>query len=141
MILFQNTLFLKEFLASNSCFGLFSKIKRGLEQSFGEDFLHDFYIKIFLIKFSINWQSFNAIPYFFLKLSNKMCYKVLIQTVGDIINFKMFLGSSSKPMADREKKSGRQKDKNLNISRTKRAFQMKYKTFFIVFKGLSFDEK
>ena len=31
--------------------------------------------------------------------------------------------------------------KKLNISRTKRAFNMKQKTFFIVFEGLSLDEK
>ena len=33
------------------------------------------------------------------------------------------------------------KYKNLNISRTKRAFQIKQKPFFIVFEGLSFNEK
>ena len=37
-------------------------------------------------------------------------------------NFKIFLRSTSKAMADREKKRGRRKYKNLNISRTKRAF-------------------
>ena len=55
----------------------------------------------------------------------KMFYKVLIQTVNDVINFKIFLGSSSEAMADREKKRGRKKYKNLNILRTKRAFKMK----------------
>ena len=35
---------------------------------------------------------------------------------------KMYLESTSKAMADRDKKRGRQKYKNLNISRTKRAF-------------------
>ena len=40
----------------------------------------------------------------------------------DVINFKIFLGSTAKAMADRGKKRGRQKYKNLNISRTKRAF-------------------
>ena len=33
-----------------------------------------------------------------------------------------FLGSTSKAMADRGKRRGGQKNKNLNISRTKRAF-------------------
>ena len=51
-----------------------------------------------------------------------MSYKVLILIVDDTINFKIYLGSSSKAMADREKKRGRWKYKNLNISRTKRAF-------------------
>ena len=44
-------------------------------------------------------------------------------------------------MVDREKKREKQKHKNWNISRAKRAFQMKWKTFFIVFEGLSFGEK
>ena len=52
----------------------------------------------------------------------------------------IYLESSSKGMADMEKKRGRWKYKNPNISRTKRAFQMKQKTSFIVFEGLSFGE-
>ena len=73
----------------------------------------------------MNGQSFNVTTYFFLKILSKMFYKVLIQTVNDVINFKIFLGSSSEAMADREKKRGRKKYKNLNILRTKRAFKMK----------------
>ena len=45
-----------------------------------------------------------------------------IDSINDIINFKIYFGSSSKAMADREKKRGRWKYKNLNISRMKRAF-------------------
>ena len=44
-------------------------------------------------------------------------------------------------MADRWKKREGQKYKTLIISRTKRAFHMKQKAFFIVFEGLSFGEK
>ena len=44
-------------------------------------------------------------------------------------------------MADREKKRGRCKYKNLNISRKKKAFFDETKVFFIVFEGLSFGEK
>ena len=44
-----------------------------------------------------------------------MCYKVLTYTVDDVINFKIYLGSISKAMAEREKKKGRRKYKNLNI--------------------------
>ena len=43
-------------------------------------------------------------------------------------------------MADREKKRGRWKYKKLNISRTK-TFSDAIKSIFIVFEGLSFDEK
>ena len=51
-----------------------------------------------------------------------MCYYVLILTDDDIINFRISLESNSNAMADREKKRGRRKYKNLNISRTKRVF-------------------
>ena len=46
IILFQNILFLKEFLACNGCFRLCSKFKRGLGLAFDAHFLHDFPIKI-----------------------------------------------------------------------------------------------
>ena len=42
--------------------------------------------------------------------------------VDDVINFNIYLGSSSKAMVDRYKKRGRSKYKKLNISRTKTAF-------------------
>ena len=39
-------------------------------------------------------------------MSNKTCYQVLIETVDGIISFKIYFGSTSKAMADREKKRG-----------------------------------
>ena len=48
--------------------------------------------------------------------------KDLIQTVVDIINLKISIQTTSNAMADREKKNGRRKYKNLNMLRTKRAF-------------------
>ena len=48
------------------------------------------------------------------------CVKFYLDS--DIINFEIFLGSTSKAMADSEKKWGRPKYKDLNISRMKRAF-------------------
>ena len=86
--------------------GYLAKLKKGLGLAFSAHFLHDFTIKMFLIQLSVNGQSFIVTLYFFLKISNKMCYEVLIQTVDDI-NFKISLGSTSKAMADREKKKGR----------------------------------
>ena len=103
--------------------------------AFGAHFLYDYSIKMFLIYGSINGQRFNAIPFFFLKISNKMCYQVLIQTVDDVINSKIYLGSSSKAMADREKKRGRWKYKNFNILRTKKSFLNAIKTFSQFLKG------
>ena len=42
--------------------------------------------------------------------------------VDDTINFKIYLASTSKVMADGKKTRGRWKYKNLNIFRTKRTF-------------------
>ena len=58
----------------------------------------------------------------FSRYQTKCVIKFLFGTVDGVINFKIFLGSSCKPMVDREKKRGRRKYTNLNISRMKRAF-------------------
>ena len=42
--------------------------------------------------------------------------------VSDVTIYKIYVGSTPKAMADRKKKMGRWKYKNLNMSRTKRAF-------------------
>ena len=42
--------------------------------------------------------------------------------VDDVTNYKIYVGSTSKAMADEEKQRGRPKYKTLDISRTKRAF-------------------
>ena len=52
--------------------GYLAKLKRGLGLAFGAQFLHDFSIKMFLIWYSYNEQSFNIPPYFFIKIPNKM---------------------------------------------------------------------
>ena len=46
------------------------------------------------------------------------------------INFKIFLESTSRTMADRGEKNGRRECKNLDVSRTKIAFKMKQKSIF-----------
>ena len=74
IIFYQIILFLKKFLEWNVCFGLLTELKRSLRLAFDAHSLHDFSIKIFLIYYSINSQSFNVIPFFLLKISNKNCY-------------------------------------------------------------------
>ena len=54
--------------------GYLAKLKRGLELAFGAHFPHGYSIKMFRISYSINPENFNVTPYFFLKISNKMCY-------------------------------------------------------------------
>ena len=44
--------------------GYLPKLKKGMVLPFGAHFLHDFYIKMFLIQYCINGQSFNVIPFF-----------------------------------------------------------------------------
>ena len=59
-----------------------------------------------------------AIPFFLLKISNKISYEIL-----DAINFNIYLRSFPKAMTDRGKKKGRWKYSNtLNILRMKRDF-------------------
>ena len=80
---------------------------------------------IFSLKVSVQYLQIcdiRVIPFFLPKISNKMCYKVHILTVDAAINFKIYLQTTSNAMADREKKRGRHKYKNFNISRIKRAF-------------------
>ena len=53
--------------------GYIAKSKRSLGLAFHAHFVHDFFMKMFLI-YSINGQGFNVTRYFLLKISNKMCY-------------------------------------------------------------------
>ena len=62
-----------------------------------------------------------SMSYFF--PSQDMNQNLLLKSkCDDVINFKICLQTTSKAMADREKKRGKQKYRNLNISKTKRAF-------------------
>ena len=54
--------------------GYLPKLKRDLGLASDAHFLYDFSIKIFLIQYSINGQSFSVIFFLLLKISNKMCY-------------------------------------------------------------------
>ena len=48
-MLFDNPLFLKTFLHAMAVLGYLSKLKRSLGLGFGAHFLHDIFIKMFLI--------------------------------------------------------------------------------------------
>ena len=66
--------FYNNFLHAAAVLGYLPKLKRGMGLAYDAYFLHDFPVKMFLIKYSINGQSFNIIPFFLLKISNKICY-------------------------------------------------------------------
>ena len=57
------------------------------------------------------------------------------------MNFKIFPGTTSKAMADREKKEGKTKIQKLEYLENENSFLDGKKKKFIVFKGLSFSEK
>ena len=87
--------------------GYLARLKRGLGLAFGTHLLHDFSLKMFLIWYCINGQS---CPTLF--LSQDIKQTGLLSSYFDIINFKIFLGSTSKAMADRGKK---REDENTKI--------------------------
>ena len=57
--------------------GYLANLKRGSGLPFGEHFLHDLSIKMFLTKLFIDGQSFNVTPYFFSSYQTKCVIKFL----------------------------------------------------------------
>ena len=113
--------FWKEFLAWNGCFGLFSKIKKGSGTSFWCTFCAWFFHKNLLYLILYQWTTFQCHTSFLSQDIKHVLFRSYLE-VDDVINFKIFLESTSKVMADREKKRRRRIYKTLNISRMKRAF-------------------
>ena len=70
-----------------------------------------------------------------------MSYYVLIQAADDVINFKIYLKTTSKAMADGEKKRKRREYKKFEYLENEKSFLDEKKIFFIVFEGLLFGEK
>ena len=115
--------FQKYFFHAMTALGYLPKWERDLGLAFVAHFLHNF--PLFNTTYG---QSINVIPLFLLKISNKMCYSFL-QTIDDVINFKIYLQSSSKAMADREKNRGGPNTKNWISRERKRAFRWNKKHF------------
>ena len=64
----------------------------------------------------------------FSRYQTKCAIKFL--TVDGIINFKIFLVSTSKAMADREKKEGKTKKQKFKYLKNKKSFLVEIKNFF-----------
>ena len=129
IILIQNTLFLKEFLACNGCFELFSKMKKGSGASFWCTFSAWFFHKNVPNLILYQWTKFQCHNLFF---SLDIKQNVLLSSnleVDDIINFKIFLGSNSKAMADRKKKEGTTKIQKCKYLRLIELFRWNKKHF------------
>ena len=101
--------------------GYLPKLKRGLGLAFGVHFLHDF-PKIFPYLLLYEWTKFQCHTFFSFSRYQTKCVLSSYLGIDDVIRFKIYPRTTSKAMTDSEKNRGRRKYKNLNISRTKRAF-------------------
>ena len=108
-----------------SCFcpiqSFFKKQKSSLELVSLPHFLHDFWREMFLRLYFINWPKCIAWLPFFLEILDNMCIVIICCPACDVINFEINHNFPIKPFFYETKKSGRK----CNISRTKRAFNMK----------------
>ena len=75
--LFQNILFLTEFLACNSCYGLFTKIKKGSGTSFSCKFFAQFFHKNVPNLILFQWTKFQCYTFF---LSQDIKQNVLLSS-------------------------------------------------------------
>ena len=109
------------------------KTKKVLELVSLSHFLHDFWRKIFVTLHFIKWPNLIAWLPLLLEILGNMYIIVICCPVCDILSFEINHSFLIKLFFYITKSQ----DKNVNISRTKRALNMKWKIFFIVFKGLS----
>ena len=93
-------------------------------------FGYDFSTKMFLMLCSIKWPNFIVWLPLLLEILGNMCIIIVCWPGCDVINSKINLIFLINLFLYRTKKV-----KNLNILRMKRAFKVKWKTFFIIFKG------
>ena len=118
---FQNTLFLKEYLACNGSFRLYSKIKKRSGTSFWCKFSAWFFLEDVPYLMLYQWTQFQRHTLF---PSQDITQNVLLSSYLDSwwrLNVKIFLWSTSKAMADKKEKRGRQ-NKKTNLGAYKNFF-------------------
>ena len=134
MIIFQRILLVKEFLAYNGCFELFTKIKRGSGTSFWCTFSAWFFHKTFfylILYKQTKFQCHTAFP----SQDIKFLFRQLM--ISETIRFK--LDQSLKQWLTGRKR-GEDGNTKISISRERKVlFRWNKKAFFIVSEGLSFD--
>ena len=115
IIPFQNILLLKEFLACNGCFGLFTKIKKGSGTSFWCTFFAWFFHRNVTYFILYQWTKFQCHTFF---PSQDIKPNVLSSYLDswDVTNFKIYFGSSSEAMADRQ---GEKEERKMEIQKFK----------------------
>ena len=104
-------------------------LKKDLELVAPPHFEHDFQEKIFLMLYSINWLDFIVWLSLLFEISGNMFIVIVCCPVCDVMNFEIYLSLSS-----RFPKWPKRQNKNLNITRTKRAFKAALKSIFHHFK-------
>ena len=109
----------------STCFNeiLFKRTRRGVKWVSLLSFLHDFWRKLFLMVYSINWISFTTrLPCWHIRQYFYCCYLFI-----SLWRHNFWAVSSWFPIWLRSQ------FKHLHILRTKEAFNIKWKEFFIIF--------
>ena len=96
-------------------------LKRGLELVLLPLFPHYFWTKIYLTLYFINWPNFIAWLPLLLEIMGKTFIAVICCPGCDAINFQINITF----LSSRSSKKPKSQNKTVNISRTKRAFNMK----------------
>ena len=106
----------------------FKRKKWGLELVSLPHFLHYFWRKIFLTLCFINWPNFTAWLPLHIEILGNMC----IVIICGVINFE----NNHSFLIKQYFYITKNRDKNINISRPKRGFNMKQKAFFFTYKEI-----
>ena len=111
IILSQNTLFLKEFLACNGCFGLFHKIRKGSGANFWSTFSAWFFHKNVPYLIFYQWTKFTHLI-FFSKYQTKRVIKFLFKQLMTSWILRFFLDQPLRHWLTRKKRG---EDRNTKI--------------------------
>ena len=107
--------------------GYLPKLKGGLGLAFGAHFLHDFSIKMFLF----NTLSTEKVSMSFLFSFPRYQTKCVIKfSFTQFRNYKIYVASISKAMADREKKRGKTEIEKFEHLENKKSFLDEIKNIF-----------
>ena len=90
------------------------------------------YFSCYVLLTNFNYSNFIVWLLFFHKILGHICIIIICFSVCDVINFEIKLSYQVFFLYDQKSLN-----KYLNIFRTKRVFEMRWKVFFIIFKGFS----
>ena len=90
------------------------------------------YFSCYVLLTNFNYSNFIVWLFFLHEILGHICIIIICFSVCDVINFEIKLSYQVFFLYDQKSLN-----KYLNISRTKRVFEMRWKVFFIIFKGFS----